>query len=442
MLKKITVLAQKVAPDIRQIISNTGWLLAQRLLQMGVGLFVGVWVARYLGPEEFGLFNYAIAFCGLFSPIVTLGLDSIVIREVVHDISHKDEILGTAFALKLAGGSVGFILVFGSISLLRPNDSFSLLLVSVISIVMILRAFDTIDFWFQSQVQSKYSVIAKSVSYLFISLARVVLITVKATLVYFAWARVAESFLNAVGLVYNYQSQGNSIKAWRWSFERAKLLLKSSWPILLTGFAIFLYMKIDIIMLSEIAGDDDVGFYSAAVRLSELWYFIPMSLNSSMFPSILEAKKIDESLYYKKLQILFNIMSLISYAIAIPMTFLSTKVVLVLYGQDYIVAGIILSIHIWSSLFVFMGVVQNSWNVAEDLTELYLQRTVIGAIMNIILNFLLIPRYAGVGAAVATVISYSFTGSILNAFDPRTRKIFLLQAKSLLPIGPWTISRD
>ena len=442
MFKKLTSLARKAGPDIRQIVSNTGWLVAQRILEMGVGLFVGVWVARYLGPEQFGLLNYAIAFSGLLIPIVTLGLDSIVIREVVHDISHKDEILGTAFTLKLIGGITGFIVATGAISILRPNDSLTFSVVFIISISMILQAFGTIDFWFQSQVQSKYTVIAKSISYLSTSLLRVVLLKIKATLVYFAWARVVEAFLHAIGLVYNYQATGNSMRSWRWSFERAKLLLKSSWPILLTGFAILLYMKIDIIMLSEISGDVEVGLYSAAVRLSSLWYFIPMSLNSSMFPSILEAKKTDEDLYYKKLQILFNIMSLVSYAIAIPMTFLSTKVVLLLYGEEYFVAGVILSIHIWSSLFVFMGVVQNSWNIAEDLTKLYLQRTVIGAIMNIILNLFLIPRHAGIGAAIATVISYAFTGSLLNAFDSRTRKIFWLQVRSLLPVQSWSLGRN
>ncbi|MCR4321033.1 MAG: oligosaccharide flippase family protein, partial [Candidatus Brocadiaceae bacterium] len=143
--------------SLQNILVNTGWLFADRILRMGVGLFVGVWVARYLGPEQFGLYSYALAFVSLFGAFATLGLDGIVVRDIVRDPACKYETLGTAFVLKLIGGSLTFLLVIIAISLLRPHDRLTHWLVGITAVGMIFQAFDTIDFWFQSQVKSKYT---------------------------------------------------------------------------------------------------------------------------------------------------------------------------------------------------------------------------------------------------------------------------------------------
>lgn len=150
---------------LQKILANTGWLFVDKILRMGVGLLVGVWVARYLGPEQFGLYNYALSFVALFSAFATLGLDGIVVRDIVRDPSYKNEILGTAFILKLLGGISTLILAVGAVSLLRPHDNLTRWLVGIIAAGTIFQAFDVIDFWFQSQVQSKYTVYAKNVAF-------------------------------------------------------------------------------------------------------------------------------------------------------------------------------------------------------------------------------------------------------------------------------------
>ncbi len=228
MINKLATVTQKFSPSRRKIIANSAWLLADKILRLGSALFVGVWVARYLGPEQFGLFNYAVAFVSLFGTLATLGLDSIIVRDIVREPSCKDEILGTAFVLKLISGIATLLLTIGTISLLRPNDNLTRWLVAIMAAGLILQSFDIIDFWFQSQVQSKYTVYARNTAFVSISIVKVALIQMRAPLIAFAWAGLAETALSAVGLVILYHVNRDFVKAWRYSFARAKVLLKYS----------------------------------------------------------------------------------------------------------------------------------------------------------------------------------------------------------------------
>ncbi|MDB9535742.1 flippase [Dolichospermum planctonicum CS-1226] len=429
--KKLSFL--KSSDKLRGIIANTGWLFADRILRMGVGLFVGVWVARYLGVQQFGIFNYAAAFVALFNTLSTLGLDAIVVRSIVREPEKRAEILGTAFWLKLFGGVAALILAISSIMLVRHDDQLTISLVAILSSAGIFQAFDTIDLWFQSQVQSKYTVIAKNTAFVITALVKVALISFHAPLIAFAWAGLGEVSLGAIGLIISYRVRGYSPWLWPWNLPLAKTLLKESWPLILSGLAIMVYVKIDQIMLGQMVGDKAVGLYSSATRISEVWYFIPTTIVSSVAPAIYAAKKeASEAMYYRQIKQLFRILSLLSVTIAVPMSFLSTPIITMLFGSSYALAGTILAIHIWAALFVFMGVGASPWFIAEGLTKLPFQRTLLGAIANVLLNLILIPMCAGVGASIATVISYGIGSVFANAIDSRTRIIFNLQMKSLV----------
>jgi PST family polysaccharide transporter len=431
--KKLSFL--KSSDKLRKIIANTGWLFADRILRMGVGLFVGVWVARYLGVQQFGVFNYATAFVALFSTLSTLGLDAIVVRSIVREPEKRAEILGTAFWLKLFGGVAALILAVSSIIAVRHDDQLTISLVAILSSVGIFQAFNTIDLWFQSQVQSKYTVIAKNTAFVITALVKVALISFHAPLIAFAWTALGEVGLGAIGLIIFYRVRGYSPWLWPWSSPLAKTLLKESWPLILSGLTIMIYMRIDQIMLGQMVGDKAVGLYSAATRISEVWYFIPMAIASSVSPTIYAAKEISESLYYRRIEQFLRLLSWLSIVLAVPMSFLSGTIITVLFGKSYEPSASILAIHIWASLFVFMGVGTSSWFIAEGLTQFALRRTIIGAITNVFLNIFLIPAYGGVGAAIATVISQAFASFLSNATHPKTRKIFNIQVKSLIPFS-------
>ncbi|OKH38515.1 O-unit flippase [Calothrix sp. HK-06] len=418
---------------LRAAIANTSWLFGDRVLRMGTSLVVGVWVARYLGVQQYGLFNYALAFVTLFTPVFTLGLDDVVVRYLVRESSDKQEILGTTFWLKFLGGVVSVLLAVGFTVLSGEVEALKIWLVVILSMGGIFRASDTVEIWFQSQVLSKYTVVAKNAAYVVNTLIKVALILTKAPLLAFAWVTLAEFAMMAISLAIVYHRKVSSLWRWKWSYTTAKNLLRESLPLIFSGFAILIFMKIDQIMLGQMLGNREVGIYSAAVRISEVWYFIPSAIVASVTPSIYAAKEKSEEHYYKRLGQLLQLMAGISIAIALPMTFLSNTIITVMFGSNFAEAGPILAIHIWTSLFVFMGIATTPWFIAEGLNNVSLGKTVLGAILNVILNYLLIPEYSGLGTAIATIISQAVAAFVSNAFDKRTQKLFLIQVKSMLP---------
>lgn len=431
MLNKVITASRKLSPGLRKIVRNISWLFADRILRMGVGLIVGAWVARYLGPQQFGLYNYAIAFVLLFSALATLGLDQIVVRNIVREPSCKDEILGTAFVLKLIGGLVTLLLSTGTISLLRPGDDLMRWLVGITAANLVFQSFDAIDFWFQFQVQSKYTVVAKNTAFILVTLVKIALIQMKASVIAFAWAGLVEFALGAVGLVLTYKLSGQSLLAWRVSWHQVKTLLKDSWPLILAGLSVMVYIGIDKIMLGQLANSESVGIYSVATRLSELWGFVPAAIVSSVTPSILEAKKVSETAYYDKIQKLFYTMTTLAYSIAISTAFLSSYIVVLLFGSKYKAAGGVLAIHIWGQIFSFLGIAKAIWIVAEEYTVAALVITFIGAAINIVLNFWLIPLYVETGSAIATVISYAIVDYVISLLYPPFRRIGKLMTNAL-----------
>jgi PST family polysaccharide transporter len=201
--------------------------------------------------------------------------------------------------------------------------------------------------------------------------------------------------------------------------------------VIIACVSIMLYMRIDQVMLGEMAGSEAVGIYSAATRLSEVWYFLPMAVVTSIFPFVIQAKAGDQEVYHHRLTQLFSLMTVLALSIIIPMTIFADRLVGFIYGDPYAAAGPVLALHIWACWFVFLGIAQDPWDMAENQNRLAMLRTVLGALINIVLNIILIPRYAAFGAAVATVISYGISNVMLNAFNMKTRVIFLLQLKSV-----------
>lgn len=422
---------------IQKALSNTGWLIADKILRKCVGLFVGVWVARYLAPEQFGLYNYAIAFVALFSPLASLGLDNIAIRNIVNSPDSADEILGTAFALKLIGGITAFVFATVTIKFIRPNDSLTHLLVLIIAVSFVFWTFSTIDFWFRSQVQSKYTVYATSTAFMLTSIGKVGLILIQAPVIAFAAVYLAEIVFSAIGWVLVYQLNDRKISRFAVSFRQAKNLMEDSWPLILSGFMTLIYMRIDQIMLGNMLGNISVGIYSAAVRLSELWYFIPMAIVSSVFPSIIELKKTDETVYMHRLQMLYNVMTWIVVPIAVFVTFFSHYIIDYLYGLNYDDAGTVLAIHIWSGIFVFWGVASSQFLLTENYTRVVFFRTLFGALANVGLNLLLIPKYQVIGATVTTLISY-FLSVFCVVFFKKTRQQAVMMVRSLFSMPTFT----
>jgi len=413
----------QLSAGFKKYFVNTSWLFFERIIGMAVIFFVGVYVARYLGPANFGLLSYAGSFVGLFAGIATLGLDGIVVRELIKDEKKRDELLGTTFILKV----IGSVLVIGMLTIairFTNNDNFTNLF----------QSFNVINFYFQSKVLSKYTVFAQVFSTILCAVIKLLLIYFNMGLIYFAIVTLLQSIILASGLIVMYIKQKSSLFSWSVNFGLAKNLLKDSWPLMLSGIAISIYMKIDQVMIKNMLDAKAVGNYAVAVRISEVWYFIPMAITSSVFPAIINAKKISEKLYYERLQKLYDLMVWLAIGIALPIMLLSNNIIELLFGIQYQEAAGVLQIYVWAGVFVFLGVASSQYLLAENYTRISFLRTLLGAITNIILNIILIPRYGIRGAAVATVVS-QFVATFLIIIIPKTYKNSLSMLKSFLLIN-------
>jgi PST family polysaccharide transporter len=289
---------------------------------------------------------------------------------------------------------------------------------------------DVIDYWFQSIIKSKYTVYARNTAFLIATAIRGVLLYMHAPLVTFAWAAFAEIVLGAIGLVIVYRVKGHTPLEWRGRLDRAKLFLRDCWPLAFASIAVTLYMRIGQVMVGDMLGNAANGAYSVALRLAEVWYFIPTALSASVFPALVKARKENLQNYQTRLQQLYDIMSAISISVAVITSMIANWAVRVLFGAQYAEAGPILSIYIWASVPVFLGVASSQYLVAEGYTRLSMVRTVIGAVINVLLNLLLIPRFGTIGAAMATLgAQVSSVFSIV--LDRDTRGQFVSMVRSL-----------
>jgi O-antigen/teichoic acid export membrane protein len=420
---------------LQNIISNTGWLFADRVFRAIVGLAVGIWMARYLGPEQFGLYNYSIAFVSLFSGLATLGLDSVVVRDLAREPLARDRLLGTAFFLKVGSACATLLLVLTVIVIARPAQSLTHWLVAIIAAGMIFQSFDAVDFWFQSQLKSRQTVYAKISAFTLIAVLKIVLLSVGASLVMFAWAGLAEVAIGAVGLVVMYRQSGLSLRKWRWCPDLAEQLLSDSWPLILSALAIYVQARIDQVMLGQMIGDVEVGEYSVAMRLIEAFAFVPMIIQSSVAPAITRAKARSEDAYWDALLNVYRIMFILFLAVATPVFLFSDKIVHTLFGDAYSESAFLLSLFSVRLFFTNFGVAKSLFITNENLFRYSLFTAVLGAIVNVALNYFLIPRFSSAGAIIATIVSFFVTTFFVDIFFPPLRSNLRLMIRAML--SPW-----
>lgn len=424
-------------PTLARLFTNTVWLFADRVLQLWVGLFVGIWVARYLGPDKYGLYNFSLAFVLLFTALIQLGLDGIVVRDIVRDPSCKEETLGTSFTLKLLGSSTAFLLAFILIILLRPSDSLTHWLVFIMAAGHIFQAFDTIDLWFQSQIQSKFTVIAKNSAFLLIAVVKIALILFHAPLIAFAWAAFAQMGISAVGLVIAYKINKQNVRLWRCTIRRAKSLLNDSWPLILSSVAIMIQAYIDQVMLGQMIGASEVGQYSAAMKLIVVFGFVPVIIKNSVAPKVTEAKVKSEAAYYQRLLNIYRLMFILFLAVVLPVFLIGEKLVILLYGVEYQPAGFLFSLFAIRLLFTNFGVARSLFITNNNLFRYSLVTAIIGSILNVTLNYILIPQYASIGAIWATIVSFFTMIFLLDIFYFPARKNLWNMLKAIAT--PWRI---
>ena len=304
--------------DARAMLGNGAWLVLDRVFRALVTLPVTLWTARYLGVVDFGKLNYATTLVALLAVGASLGLEGVVVRALVRTPASAERILGSAFCLTLGSGLLSFALALALAATSSDGDADGAALIAIAGASLLLQALDVIDYRFRSQWRSGAVVRARLAALSCATLVRVALVLGGFGLRAFAAVSVLEALLGAAGLALAYRAAGWRLHRLAPDLACMRDLLQAAWPLLLSALAVSLYMRLDLIMIRQLAGPHAAGVYAAAVRLSELWYAVPM-LAPTMPPALLRSRESDRSRYLRQLRRLYAALAWLAIAIAVPL---------------------------------------------------------------------------------------------------------------------------
>ena len=413
----------------RKVVKNATWIISGRVIHMICAFFVSLLTARYLGPGNYGLINYATAYTTFFYSICTLGLNSILVKVLIDEPSMEGETIGTGLVLQGIASFSSSLMIIGIACLIDGKEPLSVIVTALCTIGLFFRIFELLHCWFQAHLLSKYTAITSTIAYLITSLYRLILLIRGANVKWFALATAIDYLIVAVFLIAFYVKCGG--KHFSFSFTKAKKLLKMGTPFILAGLMVSIYGNTDKMMLKQMLSESSVGYYSTAVSLCNVWVFVLSAIIESMYPVIMESKKQSIEKYEKQNRMLYAIVFYVSVAVSLLFVIFGKPVVYILYGKEYLPAVAPLRVITWYVAFSYLGVARNAWIVSENLQK-YITPIYIGAaITNVILNLMLIPLWAETGAAIASLVTQISTIFVFPLFIKPMRRNTQLLAEAI-----------
>ena len=406
----------------RDMAKNTFWIVASSVVNMSLGIVVTALTARYFGPTEFGRFNYALALVVLFTAFSTLGLETLTVRSLVTRDHAQSVVMGTSLILRLCGGLVLTGISLGTRIVLEPTDRGIGVLVSLLSLMMVLRASDVIDYWFQARLKSKIAGLIRIGSYAIASALKVLVIVADGSIYQFAAVYSIDAAIVGVAfaIVFRHLNRGDS--RWKWDRSYAKDVLAQSWFIMLSGFMGTVYLRVDQVMLGTMESDKaSLGVFAAAVALATMWYFIPAALISSVNPGIMRASRENKALYMSRVQDLYTMVAWMALGFCIFLAISADVIVQLVYGSAYGEAADILRVSVFAGVFAMLGSARAAWLICEGLQRYAVVYSTGGAAINVLLNLYLIPIMGGYGAALATVAAQATSVLLIPMLFRETR---------------------
>jgi len=390
----------------KKYFKNTGWMFFAKVASMLVSFIATSYIARNLGPTNYGELSYAISFVSIFSFIAALGIDQILYRDLIKYPEKVNDYMGSAIILRTITSAIAIALCLLFAFVLSPKDV-SFFLIFIICISFLFNTFQIIGLEFQAHSQAKIpSLISLGIT-IILNILKIVVIAFDKGVIYLALILLLESILYAVGLfIYRTKIYG-STREWRFNKGIAKDILSNSWPLIFSSAFAIIYARIDQIMIKNMLGAESVGLYDAAVRLSEVWYFIPTLVISSLFPAIVNAHKTSLAQYYSRSRKLILFLFLFSSGTALLTYVFAPYIVYIVFGTGFLGAVPLLKIYIWSNIATALNAFTLNYLVIENKRKTIFISSFVGMALNVILNIILIPQYGSVGSAIATLISYS-----------------------------------
>ena len=428
-------------PMLRRLLGNGVWRVGDSVFRMGAGVLVNAYVARYLSPTGFGLLSFAAAMATLFTAIAQFGLQNVVVRELIRRPEERAAILGSALILRLAAGAASILLAVGATELLRPGDHRAAVIVLIVAAIALPRAWDVIDYDYQSRIEARPVVIARNASFVAFALLRPVLVLVHAPLEAFAFALTGEAVLATILLLCRWRGDRLTVGVGAARWAELRDLAVTSWPLVIAGLSMVVYMRIDQIMLASMMGDAGVGLFSAAVKISEALYFLPMAAMATVAPVLTATHRRSGAEYERQTLQVMRVLVWTALAVAAIFALFSHLIILTLYGPAYAPAAAVLSIHAWIGVLVSLDYCSNQWLMNEGYLKFNMYQTLAGAAVNIALNLILIPRLGIIGAALASCAGQLAAVVLMKAVMPKTRRLFRLQLAALVPLeAKWLLS--
>lgn len=410
-------------------VKNAGWIVGEKIIQMMISLVVSLLTARYLGPSNYGLINYANSFTAFFAAFCTLGINSLLVKELVDRPEKEGEVLGTALVLKGIASLLSAITIVALVSIIDRDEPTTILVVALCSLGLIFQIFGTFNYWFQRHLQSRFTAIAALAAYIATAVYRVVLMITGQDVTLFALALSVDYVVLAVLLFAFYKKNHGQRLGFSW--EYGKELLSRSKHFILAGLMVSIYGQTDKLMLKQMLDVTQTGFYSTATTVNSMWCFILSAIIDSLYPSIMEAHKAgDEQLFKRRNRQLYAIVFYVSMAAAVAFNIFAELVIWILYGEAYMPAAMPLRIVSWYTAFSYLGVARNAWIVSKDRQKHLFKLYVAAATANVVMNYFLIPVWGANGAALASLISQILTGFVLPFFveDLRENAVLMIEA--------------
>lgn len=418
---------------MREYSFNASWLVFEKAIRILATTFVAFYIARYLGPKDFGQLSYALAWLAILGSVASLGLDGIALREISFHPDRANTILSTGIIMRLLVSLILVAIICGTY--LFSSKDLGIETVFIASCALVFQPLNLCEIFFQAKAQSKKIIQFQVIQSFISSLIKLIIIYINGSLELLLWSYVFDSLLLGVGIYQRCQNQEDiNLSLVHLDITVGKRLLITSFPILLSGLSIATYMKIDLIMLEDMASQDQLGIYSAAAKLSESWYFIPVAISSAFSPLLFRLKKQSQEAFQLKLKELYSLLIWGSALIGVVVSIFSADIIRIVFGSRFDQAGQVLIIHIWSGIFVCIGLVNSLSLLSHDRLYQNLLRTLLGAIINVMLNIYLIPIFGALGAAYATLVAYAFTAWISMIFFKNGLYEFMLPIKSLTTI--------
>lgn len=415
---------------LNKTFKNTLWIISGQIIQMAISFLITMATVRYLGPEKYGILNYTASYLAIISSFCTLGLNSIIVKELVSNRNQQGEILGTCLILRFLSSLISCAAII-IIIYITNNLNFTLVLISILQSVNII--FETTDFinsWFQSDLNSKYVSIVKIFACLLAAIYRIIILILKKNLYWFAFATSIEMIFVSLLLGWTYK-RNNGPKLY-FSKSLGYELLSKSKHLIISGLMISLYAQMDKVMLGKMIDQTSVGLYSAAVYITNLWSIIPNAIIDSARPSISEAKTHNNQLYLKRLRILYAVIFWLGVLFSIFIQIFGKPILLILYGKNYLPGLNAFKIVSWTSIFAYLGTARSIYIVNENKFKYEKYIALIGCLSNIILNYFFIKSMGIDGAAIATLITQFITNIISQFIIPRMRENGMLILQGII----------